>query len=73
MKTTLISLGLIFLIISFDSRQQGDRATDDKDEKIELKGINFVLFDFKEGDHGLTDVYNRNSLDKNRTITFKPY
>ncbi|MDD4109292.1 MAG: hypothetical protein PHH93_11290 [Prolixibacteraceae bacterium] len=32
----------------------------------ELKGINFVSFDFKEGDHGVPGVYNRNSWDKNK-------
>lgn len=32
----------------------------------ELKGINHVSFDFKEGDHGVPGVYNRNSWDKNK-------
>lgn len=173
MKTTLISLGLVFLIISCTRRQQDNRATDDTDEKMEfgsessavydpteviwiydynqqteeyeatqlrpvdketltgetleqiinkawpgvqikfvrtsndtayisiadskvltqqmgsagaesfmisttfsfseLKDIHFVSFDFKEGDHGVPGVYNRNSWDKNRTITLKPY
>lgn len=31
----------------------------------ELKGINYVSFDFEEGDHGIPGVYNRNSWDKN--------
>ena len=32
----------------------------------ELKGINYVLFDFEEGDHAVPGVYNRNSWDKNK-------
>ncbi|MFO7670167.1 MAG: hypothetical protein R6W31_10950 [Bacteroidales bacterium] len=32
----------------------------------ELKGINYVSFDFKEGDHGIPGVYNRNSWDMNK-------
>jgi hypothetical protein len=27
----------------------------------ELKGINYVSFDFEEGDHAMPGVYNRNS------------
>lgn len=32
----------------------------------ELKGINHVSFDFKEGDHGIPGVYDRNSWDKDK-------
>ncbi|MFO7823451.1 MAG: hypothetical protein R6V72_05890 [Cyclobacterium sp.] len=32
----------------------------------ELHGINHVSFDFKEGDHGIPGVYDRNSWDKNK-------
>ena len=32
----------------------------------ELKDINYVLFDFEEGDHAVPGVYNRNSWDKNK-------
>jgi hypothetical protein len=32
----------------------------------ELKGINYVFFDFKEGDHAIPGVYNRNSWDRNK-------
>ena len=32
----------------------------------ELKGINHVSFDFKEGDHGIPGVYNRNSWNRNK-------
>ncbi len=32
----------------------------------ELKGINYVSFDFKEGDHGIPGVYNRNSWNENK-------
>jgi hypothetical protein len=32
----------------------------------ELKGIHHVSFDFKEGDHAIPGVYNRNSWDKNK-------
>lgn len=34
----------------------------------ELKGINYVKFDFKEGDHGIPGVYNRSSWDKNNIV-----
>ncbi len=30
----------------------------------ELKGINYVSFDFEEGDHAMPGVYDRNSWDK---------
>lgn len=32
----------------------------------ELKEINYVSFDFEEGDHAQPGVYNRNSWDKNK-------
>ncbi len=32
----------------------------------ELKGINYISFDFEEGDHAMPGVYNRNSWDKNK-------
>lgn len=32
----------------------------------ELKGINYVSYDFEEGDHSRPGVYNRNSWDENK-------
>jgi hypothetical protein len=32
----------------------------------ELKDINYVSFDFEEGDHARPGVYNRNSWDENK-------
>lgn len=32
----------------------------------ELKGINYLSFDFEVGDHAMPGVYNRNSWDKNK-------
>jgi hypothetical protein len=32
----------------------------------ELKGINYVSFDFEVGDHAMPGVYNRNSWDQNK-------
>ncbi len=32
----------------------------------ELEGINYVSFDFEEGDHARPGVYNRNSWDRNK-------
>lgn len=37
----------------------------------ELKGINCVKFDFKEGDHGIPGVYDRNSWDKNNIVVIR--
>jgi hypothetical protein len=34
----------------------------------ELKAINYVLFDFKEGDHAIPGVYSRSSWDKNNIV-----
>ena len=48
MKIILISIGMIFLLIGCNTKQQEDRATNEADEKIEIGSESSVVYDSSE-------------------------